>query len=300
MDKQVVTKHNKLINAGYRLTLNETRVILYGISLIDSCSKEFPLEYQIDIQKFIKLFGLESNKDIYAQIKDAVMNKFWEREFTIDTDSGEKHRFRWLTRINYADERGYIKIHINPELKPWLHQLNGYFTSYHLDKISSFQSAYSVRLYEIILMHLNAKKKNKCSFRVVISHLKEQLDITEKYKLFADFNKRVLEPAKKEINKHSDIHISYKAIKMSRRYHEINFSVIRKTENPKQIENKSKPCLSPPIIEKAKCIIRDARATWDIKEIIKQFFEFSNKKGNTEDIERAFIGFVKHKIKKAA
>ena len=82
MKKQSVTKHNELIQAGYRLTLNEMRIVLYGISLINPLSNEFPLEYQIDIQKFIELFELESSNNTYSLIKAAVMDKFWERELT--------------------------------------------------------------------------------------------------------------------------------------------------------------------------------------------------------------------------
>jgi len=291
-----VTKHNELIKAGYRLTLNEMRIVLYGISLINPLSNEFPLEYQINMQKFIKLFELESNKNIYTQIKDTVMNKFWEREFTINSGEGEKQRFRWLTRINYADEQGFIKIYINPELKPWLRQLQGHFTSYHLDKISSFKSAYSVRIYEISIMNLNKSKQNKCSFSIKITQLKERLDITEKYKRFSNFKSDVLEPARKEINKHSDINLTYKVKKMGRSPHKIEFLIKRKTDKTPKITNQTKLNLSLPIIEKAKCRIKDSGNNWNIQEIIKQFLEYAKKKGDPKNIEKAFIGFIDKKI----
>ena len=50
MNKHSVTKHNGLIQAGYRLSLNEARIVLYGISLINPLAEDFPLEYQIDIK----------------------------------------------------------------------------------------------------------------------------------------------------------------------------------------------------------------------------------------------------------
>jgi len=300
MTKHSITKHNKLIQASYRLTLNEVRILQYGISLINPKSNEFPLEYEINVQNFIDLFKLEDNKNIYAEIKDTVMGKFREREFTFDFGEGKKEWFRWLIRVTYVDHEGYIKIYLNPYLKPFLHQLQGQFTSYNIDKIALFKSVYSSRIYEIALMNLNASKKNKYSFSVKISQFKEQLDIVEKYKKSTDFNKRVLEPSKKEINKHSDIHISYKVIKKGRRYHEIIFTVTRKKEQLKRIENKSEPSLSPAIIEKAKYMIIDAGSILDVQEIVKQFFEFSDKNGAPQDIERAFIGFVNHKIQKVA
>jgi len=298
MEKQSVTKHNELIQAGYRLTLNEMRIVLYGISLINPLSKEFPLEYQIDIKKFIGLFGLESNKDIYSQIKETVMGKFWEREFTVDINKDGKQRFRWLTSVQYRDKEGFLKIFINPELKDLLHQLRGRFTSYHLDKISSFQSGYAVRIYEISIMNLNQSNKNNCSFCIEIAYLKEQLDIAEKYKKITDFNKRILGPAKKDINKHSDIRLSYKLIKKGRAYREIKFLVERKTEEILKITNQTEPTLSPPIIEKARCRIKESGTGWSVQEIVTQFLEYAKKKGIPRDIEGAFMGFVNQVIKR--
>jgi len=296
MKNKLVTKHNELIQAGYRLTLNEMRIVLYGISLINSLSDEFPLEYQIDMQKFIELFELKSNKDVYAQIKDTVMNKFWGREFTIDINEDRKKRLRWLSGVEYEDKNGFLKIFINPQLKSLLHQIKGHFTSYHLDKISSFQSAYSVRIYEISIMNLNKLKKDNCSFCIEITQLKEQLDIAEKYKRFSNFKADVLEAARKEINKYSDINLTYKVKKMGRSPYEIKFSITRKVKETPKITDQTELSLSLPIIEKAKCRIKESGTNWNVQEIIKQFLEFAKKKGNPKDVEKSFIGFVDKKI----
>jgi len=300
MNKPSITKHNQLIQAGYRLTLNETRILQYGISLINPVLDEFPLEYEINIKKFINFFGLENNTGVYRDIKNTVMGKFREREFTFNVGKEKKEWFRWLIRVTYEDNRGYIKIYLNPFLKPWLHQLKGHFTSYSIDKISSFKSAYSSRIYEIAIMELNKSAKNKHSFIAQISHLKEQLDIIEKYKVFANFKMRVLEPAKREINKYSDIHLSYEPKKQGRAYYEIKFSITKKSPKPELIKNPNSRALSASIIEKAKWLAQDAGTNWNVQEIVKQFLEFSEKKGKPKDIEHAFIGFVNHKIQKAA
>jgi len=298
MKKQSVTKHNELIQAGYRLTLNEMRIVLYGISLINPLSNEFPLEYQIDIQKFIELFELESSNNTYSLIKETVMDKFWEREFTVDINENKKKRLRWLTSVEYGDKEGFLKIFINPELKNLLHQLKGHFTSYHLDKISSFQSGYSVRIYEISIMNLNQSNKNKCSFCIEIAHLKEQLDITAKYKRFSNFKADVLEPARKEINKHSDINLTYTVKKIGRSPREIEFSIKRKKENVPKITDQNELTLSPPIIEKVRCRIKESGTGWSVQEIIKQFLKHAKKKGRPRNVEGAFIGFVNKIIKR--
>ena len=298
MSRKSVTKHNELIQAGYRLTLNEARIVLYGISLINPLSDNFPIEYQINIKKFSEMFGLENDKNTYGLIKEAVMGKFWERELTINLNQTEKKRLRWLTSVTYGDKKGYLKVFFNPELKPLLHQLKGSFTSYHLDHIALFKSIYSVRLYEIALMHLNKSKKSKLSFKMTISDVREQLELGEKYKKFANLRIRVIESAIKEMNKPSDIHLSFKLIRENRHPSEIEFTVKKKTplQDSKLLNNNS---LSPPIIEKATWMIDGAQTGWGIEDLQRQFWEYTEKKGEkVRDIENAFIGFVKNKILK--
>ena len=296
MKEPSITKHNSLIQAGYRLTLSEMRIILYGISMINPMSDDFPLEYQINIKSFINLFMLKKNTGIYTDIKETVMGKFWERELTFDIGNGVKERLRWLTNIKYGDKHGFIKIYINPHLKPLLHQLKGQFTSYHLEKVALFQSIYSVRIYEIAIMRLNKHAKSKCSFILEVSLLKENLDLVGKYKLCSDFNRRVLEPAKKEINKYSDIRLSYKLKKQGKAFHKIKFSVSKKAFKSVSAKVLKENILSPPILEKAKWLTECAGTDWDIQEIKKQFLEYATKKGQPKDLEKAFIGFVKKKL----
>lgn len=295
MKNYSVTKHNGLIQAGYRLSLNEARIVLYGLSLINPMAKDFPLEYEIDIKGFSEMFSLES-KNIYGIIKETVMSKFWDREFTIDVSDERKRRLRWLIGIEYSDKDGSLKVFMNPLLKPLLHQLKGHFTSYHLEQIALFQSVYSVRLYEVSLMHLNKSGHDKCSFSVKIDEMRERLDLTEKYKRFSNFKTRVIEPAKKEINKYSDISLSYTVKKRGRHPDEIEFYAKRKMpkEEAKALDNRT---LSPPILEKAKWLAEGAGTGWKIQELEKQFWEYSHKTGKTRNVENAFLGFVKKKIK---
>jgi len=121
------------------------------------------------------------------------------------------------------------------------------------------------------------------------------LDLTEKYKRFTNFKTRVIDPAKKEINKYSDISLSYIVKKLGRHPDEIEFTIKRKI--PKQeVKVLDDNTLSPPIIEKASWLAEGARTGWDVDELERQFWEYANKKGRPKDIENAFVGFVKKKI----
>ncbi len=243
MDK-LVTKSNELIEASYRLSLNEARILFYGISLINPLSGECPLEYRIDVKKFAEMFNLESH-NVYETMKEVVMGKFWDREFTIPTIKDRKLRARWLISVEYGDNEGFLKICFHPKIKPFLSQLKKNFTSYYLEKIVQFKSIYSIRFYEISIMHLNRSKKQKHKFAIGIKELKEKMGLASKYSRFSNFKTYVLDSAKKEINKHSDVSLTYTVIKLGRSPHEIEFTVTRKAvkslTHHKPSENKLTP-----------------------------------------------------------
>jgi len=217
MNKNLISKSNALVESSYRLSLTEARIILYGISLVNPLKHDFPLSYRIDVKRFAEIFNIE-NKNIYSDLKQIILGKFWERDFSYINEKRETVVLRWLTKVVYEDKRGYLEIKFHEDLQPFLHQLKGNFTSYYMEQTTKFKSIYSIRVYELCIMRLNKhiainhkkqKKSNSMQFEIRIEELKKRFELENKYDRFCDFKTRVLEVAKKEINKHSDIKIDY-------------------------------------------------------------------------------------------
>jgi plasmid replication initiation protein len=181
MEKELsVTKSNALIESAYRLSLTEMQVVLYGISLINPVQKIFPLTYRIDINRFSEIFN-RAHKDIYTEVKDAVIKRLWERDFSYIDKDGNTVTLRWLTKITYEDKSGYLEIKFSEEIQPYLHELHNNFTKYYISEISKFKSIYSIRLYEYSIMNLNKHETNKYKFCLLIDDIKKRLAIDEKY-----------------------------------------------------------------------------------------------------------------------
>ena len=160
-----------------------------------------------------------------------------------------------------------------------------------------------MRIYEIAILYLNASSKQKTVFNKIISDLKHNLDISSKYKKFSDMKKRVLEHARKEINRHSDITINYEVIKLGRSPHAVKFTVTRKNKHtePKVITEKiavPTKILSTKTLEQAKKLVLQANTGWDLYSIEKQFYAFIKTKEAPANLDGAFIGFVKKKVVK--
>ena len=112
-NNRLIVKSNKLIEASYRLTLNEQRVLLAGISQIDSRnSLEENMTFEVHAQDIQDLVGLEDNKNIYRALK-AASEKLYERTVLIDDPDPSnpaitKRKTRWISSIDYIPGEGRL------------------------------------------------------------------------------------------------------------------------------------------------------------------------------------------------
>ncbi len=238
-----VTKHNSLINASYRLSTMEIRIVLYGLSLINPLTSDFPIQYKIDVKKFANFFKLDQNW-LYQDLKACILGKFWEREFSYVNEDGKTVKNRWLIQVSYKDNDAFLEIAYNPLIKHLLQSLKSNFTSYNISYISAMKSVYSIRIYELCIMQLKRnlptieeyKKDNLFIFSLLITDLRNILELENKYKIFRNLKMRVLNKAKDEINKYSDLKIDFDVIKVGRSPHEIKFTVKLKKTNEHYVQ----------------------------------------------------------------
>jgi len=302
MNGKKITKSNAIINSSYRLSLNELRIVLFGLSKINPYSDDFPLFHKINIRELAEFYniGVKDRGSFYDDIKHALINKFWEREVSYFDEKLDKVvKRRWLIEVQYGGRDGVLAYEYNPKLKNQLQQLANKFTSYFLANVANMKSSYAVRLYEISIMYLNASEQNKTTFTKNIEDLKIHLDIQDKYKHFYHFKVKILEIAKRDINRHSDIKFSYTVIKLGRSPHEIKFTVSKNVQECSEkpvLPQYNQTRLTPEIFEKANQIVQNTGNRWDIYAIEQQFYDYMRKKGMPENIEGAFIGFVKKKV----
>ena len=231
---ELVVKSNRLIEASYRLGLNEQRIILYAICRCrDEQKGLFPdLPVTITADSFVKQFPSVDKSNVYGQLKEA-MNALYSRSVTIhDTDPATKkarvRETRWLSEKAYIDGAGHIQIVFTPEVIKYITRLEVEFTSYQLEKVGHMTSAHGVRIYELLAQHKDIGNRT-----LNLAWLRETLQLEpSEYKLTADFIKRIIQPAVDQINKHSDIAVSYKPIKTGRAITDFVFKI--RDKDPKR------------------------------------------------------------------
>jgi plasmid replication initiation protein len=232
---ELVVKSHRLIEASYRLTLNEQRIILYAICRSREEQKGlFPdAPVVITAETFAAQFPSVEAGSVYGQLKEA-MDALYDRSVTLyetDEDTGlpQVSKTRWISKASYIDGAGRIKIVFTAEVIKYITRLEKEFTSYQLEKVGNMTSAYAIRIYELL-----AQYKQIGSRLLNLKELRDLLQIgPDEYKLTADFMKRVLDIAVEQINKHSDLSVKYESKKTGRAITDFAFKI-------KEKDNKSK------------------------------------------------------------
>ena len=231
----LVVKSNRLVEASYRLGLNEQRIILYAIC---RCREEqkglFPdLPVTITADAFMKQFPSADKSNVYGQLKEA-MNALYNRSVTIhDTDPATKkarvRETRWISEKAYIDGAGHVQIVFTPEVIKYITRLEVEFTSYQLEKVGHMTSAHAVRIYELLTQHRDIGTRT-----LNLAWLRDVLQIEPgEYKLTANFINRIIEPSVDQINKHSDITVGYKPKKTGRAITDFVFKIRDKERKAK-------------------------------------------------------------------
>ena len=103
-----------------------------------------------------------------------------------------------------------IKFKLEPKIWDCMLDFSKGFRKYELKTAMQFESVYSMRFYELM-----SNQKSPLSYSV--EALKEMFQIQNKYKQINDFTKRVIDPAKKELDEKSPYSFTYKPEKPSRK-----------------------------------------------------------------------------------
>jgi plasmid replication initiation protein len=225
----LVVKANKLIEAGYRLDLVEQRLILAAIVEARESGQGLDDGFlTIEAKRFGVMFGMQ-DANVYGQLKGAMDTLFnrWVTIKDIDPDSGHERvsKVRWISTASYIDGIGAVKLRFATDMVPYITRLETEFTSYRLEKIGNLSSAHAVRLYELLVQHLNIGSRE-----IELAWLKGTLGLSTEYKAIKDFKVRVLDVAVSQINDHTDITVSYTQRKTGRAVTHLIFTIKAKAE----------------------------------------------------------------------
>ena len=216
-DRQLVVKSNHIIEASYRLSVAEQRVILSAISQV---RRDKPVTdevlYSVTAAELAQLCGTDP-KTAYRDLQHAAERLQTRRVSLLLEPDGVTIRSKrrrvtcWVQTVDYIDQEGRIEMRFGKDILPYLTGLQREFTRYALSDVAKMTSAYGIRLYELLVQWPEGHRE------VALDDLRRWLQLEERYPSIKDLKRRVLDPAVEQINEHSPLMVSWSQRKTGRK-----------------------------------------------------------------------------------
>jgi len=214
-----IRQHNALTNARYEYTELQQDLLFFIISKLRK--DEVATTYQLNIKE---LTGLTKRRYNAAYLHKATAD-MGSRVFEVFTE--EAYQQIWMfQKVQYLKGQGIIEIKLTEDILPFLFDLKNNFTSFELIAALRLTSKYAKRIYPLCSQWKNVgetKKYDIKEFKKMVGLIDEHG--TEQMKQISQLRSFVLDTAVKQINEHTDLHISYKMEKVHRTFKTIVFKV---------------------------------------------------------------------------
>ena len=221
MKNNLITISNNLVVARYDLEVVGKKLLLALVSKIDNniCKDEGNERDRLEIIDSANLYELTAQQ--YAEFcnidletaKDELpiaAAHLFEGKVMYNQKDGGMVTTRWIsTLIQYTSETHSIKIRWSEEIIPLISELRTNFSTYKIKFLGLLASMYSIRLYEIFIMELSKSKKHAIILWLDVEYLMNIFALEGKYEKFDNFMRRVIKTPIEEINKKTNISISF-------------------------------------------------------------------------------------------
>lgn len=202
--KKIIRQDNTITNARYDFTACQLDILFCAMSQIndeDTTSKIYSIHARQIEQMTGRTWHLQ-------QFKDATEN-MGSRMFEIKTDT-DYTQFWLFQKVRYVYGQGKIEIRFSEDAMALLKQLKSNFTTYELQSALSMSSKYAKRIYQICSQWKDVGETKKYE----IVDFKHNLGLIDKlgkeqFKQITHLREKVLDIAMKQINKNSDLEVSY-------------------------------------------------------------------------------------------
>lgn len=219
-----VYKSNALVEASYRLTPAEQRIMLACISQV---RRDQPITddvlYSVSVADYADLAGTESHS-VYKELADAALRLKRREVWITERPNGNGSREEtlvtgWVQSIRYRKTEGRVELRFSKDMLPYLTQLTEQFTRYSLGDAGRLNSGYAIRLYELLCQWRDAGVRE-----VSIEWLRHAFMLDGKYPAIKDFKRWVIVPAVEQVNEYTSLWVKWDQRKTGRRVSHLVFT----------------------------------------------------------------------------
>lgn len=126
------------------------------------------------------------------------------RDITIDYPDGSWLNVGFVNYAKFNAQKRVFEVEVSSEIMPYLVDLASQFTVYSLTVAISLKSKWSQRFYELCCQYRNHLENGIPVFHKSISQLRKMFGTLDSYPLLADFKRRIIDKACKELKEFYD------------------------------------------------------------------------------------------------
>lgn len=201
-NRNIVRHSAKLTKGRSKLTATEMRAFLATLTTIEQHDTEFK-EVVLTKQEFLGDTNISLDYRNVRAICRTLL-KFTHEVNEFDTEKQLVWKgYTVYQRFSYDEKTGEIRFKFNDDMRPFLLNLTKNFTKYDIRCILNMTSQYSIKIYQILKNLRNLTRQKEWN----LIEFQEWLKVPNSKLRWYDFKKDILETAKNEINKYTDLEI---------------------------------------------------------------------------------------------
>ena len=215
---------NRVTECFKSMSVDEKRILIMASPVARNINATEQDSILISAQQFAEECGIKVNS-AYKQIEIA-SKKLVDRSFSYTNEKGKKVYSNWVIDATYEDAG--VSLRFTSVVLMMLKILDKYnpYTRYKKDVVLKLKKDYSIDFY-----HLAKKSEKFGNFELTIDSMFIEFGLPESYRDLRNLKRRVLKDPIDEINKHTDIDLTYEPIKKGRSVVGFKFTVREKTKH---------------------------------------------------------------------
>ena len=215
---------NRVTECFKSMSVDEKRILIMASPVARNINATEQDSILISAQQFAEECGIKVNS-AYKQIEIA-SKKLVDRSFSYTNEKGKKVYSNWVIDATYEDAG--VSLRFTSVVLMMLKILDKYnpYTRYKKDVVLKLKKDYSIDFY-----HLAKKSEKLGRFELTIDSMFIEFGLPESYRDLRNLKRRVLKDPIDEINKHTDIDLTYEPIKKGRSVVGFKFTVREKTKH---------------------------------------------------------------------
>ncbi|WP_139471204.1 replication initiation protein [Campylobacter armoricus] len=246
IQKAVVTQNNRFVYAKYDMNTNELKMFMWIVAQINSQRDTLFQLCQIPLSQIMEVWGRNDKEADYNYIRDlcySMAKKAYVEDFKLldEITMKEKRIFQAMPLfkfLRYEEGQGYISYQLNDSLMEYLLEQKRDFTQLKFSDIQQMKSAYSIRIYNMLLCEL---KQNRQKLKINLAVLQNLLEVPKTFLEYKHFNVKVLKQAEKDINSKSNlVLLEIKTYKTGRKITDLEFIFDYKNNDKRIAQEKLK------------------------------------------------------------